>query len=63
MATTAASTREKLLHARDAASRLAQFSTDQKNGILLAMSTAIEANVESILRTNEHDVKASSDHA
>src|SRR5580704_2583936 len=59
MATTVASTREKLLHARDAASRLAQFSTDQKNGILLAMATAIEANVESILRTNEHDVKAS----
>jgi glutamate-5-semialdehyde dehydrogenase len=59
MATTVASTREKLLHARDAASRLAQFSTDQKNGILLAMSTAIEANVESILRTNEQDVKAS----
>ena len=45
--------------ARAAASRLAQFSTDQKNGILLAMATAIEANGESILRSNDQDVKAS----
>jgi glutamate-5-semialdehyde dehydrogenase len=59
MATTVTSTREKLLRSRDATSRLVQLSTEQKNGILLAMSAAIEANVESVLRANEHDVKIS----
>ncbi len=57
--TTSASTRDKLLRARDAAVRLAQLSTAQKNGILLAMAEAIEANAENILAANREDLELS----
>ena len=52
-------TREKLLRARKAAAELAQFSTVQKNSILLAIADAIEANAESILRANQKDLDLS----
>ncbi len=57
--TTPASTRDKLQRARDAAARLAQLSTAQKNGILLAMAEAIEGNTESILAANREDLELS----
>lgn len=56
---TALTTREKLLRARGAAAELAQFSTAQKNSILLAIASAIEANTEKILRANEKDLELS----
>lgn len=56
---TALTTREKLLRARHAAAELAQFSTEQKNSILLAIAGAIEANAEKILRANEKDLELS----
>ena len=52
-------TREKLLRARQASAELAQFSTAQKNAILLAIAAAIESNAESILRANEKDLDLS----
>jgi len=52
-------TREKLLCARKAAAELAQFSTDQKNSLLLAIADAIEANAASILQANEKDLQLS----
>ena len=52
-------TREKLLRARKAAAELAQFSTDQKNSLLLAIADAIEANAASILQANEKDLQLS----
>ncbi|HUK24061.1 MAG TPA: glutamate-5-semialdehyde dehydrogenase [Terriglobales bacterium] len=62
MATTVAagaSTREKLLRARDAAPRLAQLSTEQKNALLLAMAGAIEAAAPNILAANQSDLENS----
>jgi glutamate-5-semialdehyde dehydrogenase len=58
--TTAASTQEKLLHARAASAKLALLSTDEKNALLLAIADAIEANEESILTANREDVESSS---
>jgi glutamate-5-semialdehyde dehydrogenase len=58
--TTAASTHEKLLHARAASAKLALLSTDEKNALLLAIADAIEANEESILTANREDVENSS---
>jgi glutamate-5-semialdehyde dehydrogenase len=58
-ATTVLSTRDSLLRAREAASLLAQFSTAEKNALLLAMAEAIEANVESILAANFADLESS----
>jgi glutamate-5-semialdehyde dehydrogenase len=55
--TTAASTQEKLLHARAASAKLALLSTDEKNALLLAIADAIEANEESILTANREDVE------
>ncbi|HEY1799690.1 MAG TPA: glutamate-5-semialdehyde dehydrogenase [Terriglobales bacterium] len=52
-------TREKLLRARKAAAELAQFSTEQKNSLLLAIASAIEANAASILQANEKDLELS----
>jgi len=52
-------TREKLLRARKAAAELAQFSTEQKNALLLAIANAIEANAASILQANEKDLELS----
>jgi glutamate-5-semialdehyde dehydrogenase len=54
-----ASTREKLLRAREAAPRLAQLSTPQKNAVLLAMARAIEAEADSILEANRADLATS----
>ncbi len=62
MATTianSASTQEKLLRARDAAAKLALFSTDEKNALLLAIADAIEAQIETILAANREDVESS----
>jgi glutamate-5-semialdehyde dehydrogenase len=57
--TTAASTQEKLLRARAASARLAQFSTAEKNALLLAIADAVEASEPSILRANCEDVESS----
>jgi glutamate-5-semialdehyde dehydrogenase len=62
MATTIAnpvSTQEKLLRAREAAAKLALLSTDEKNGLLLAIADAIEAQTQAILAANEEDVEGS----
>jgi glutamate-5-semialdehyde dehydrogenase len=58
-ATSSISTRDKLLRARAATSRMAQLSTEQKNNLLLAMAAAIEANVETILDANRADLVSS----
>jgi glutamate-5-semialdehyde dehydrogenase len=57
--TTAASTQEKLLHARAATAKLALLSTEEKNGLLLAIADALEANEKSILTANREDVENS----
>src|SRR5882672_3495829 len=54
-----ASTHEKLLRAREAAAKLALLSTDEKNGLLLAIADAIEAQAESILAANRGDMESS----
>jgi len=62
MATTisiASTTREKLERARAASGRLAQFSTEQKNALLLQMADAIEAQETNILAANQDDVERS----
>jgi glutamate-5-semialdehyde dehydrogenase len=53
------STREKLLRAREASTRLAKLSTVQKNAILLVMADAITANSKRILTANQADVESS----
>jgi glutamate-5-semialdehyde dehydrogenase len=55
----ATSTQEKLLRAREASNRLAQLSTAQKDGILLAMAAAIETQAAEILAANRADVESS----
>jgi glutamate-5-semialdehyde dehydrogenase len=55
----AASTQEKLLRAREAASKLALLSTNEKNALLLAVADAIEAQTESILAANCEDMESS----
>jgi glutamate-5-semialdehyde dehydrogenase len=57
--TTAASTQEKLLRARAASAKLALLSTEEKNGLLLAIADALEANEKSILTANREDVESS----
>jgi glutamate-5-semialdehyde dehydrogenase len=52
-----ASTREKLLRARAASARLARLSTDEKNGLLLAIAESIEAGQNKILSANLQDVE------
>jgi len=62
MATTVAlgsTTREKLERARAASARLAQFSTEEKNSLLLKMADAIEENDAKILAANAEDVERS----
>jgi glutamate-5-semialdehyde dehydrogenase len=62
MATVAAiglSTREKLERARAASAKLAQFSTEEKDRLLLLMADAIEARAGEILRANEQDIAES----
>jgi glutamate-5-semialdehyde dehydrogenase len=56
--TSASSTRGKLLRARQAASRLAQLSTAQKNTILSMMADALVANEKSILEANREDLES-----
>lgn len=52
----AASTKNKLVRARAAASRLALLSTEEKNRLLLAMAAAIEDGKERILAANREDL-------
>ncbi|MDQ1390755.1 MAG: glutamate-5-semialdehyde dehydrogenase [Acidobacteriaceae bacterium] len=62
MATTTAnpiSTQERLLRAREASAKLALFSTDEKNHLLLAIADAIEKQSEIILAANHEDVERS----
>ncbi|MGO8796659.1 MAG: glutamate-5-semialdehyde dehydrogenase [Candidatus Sulfotelmatobacter sp.] len=59
MATTvmnSAPTQEKLLRAREAATKLALLSTGEKNALLLSIANAIESNAETILAANQEDV-------
>jgi len=53
------STQEKLLRAREASAKLAQLSTEQKNGLLLAIADAIEAHEKDILAANQADIENS----
>ena len=57
--TTVLTTQEKLLRAREAATKLAQLSTDAKNALLFAMADAVEANRDGILAANRDDVESS----
>jgi glutamate-5-semialdehyde dehydrogenase len=57
--TTASSTQEKLLRAREATAKLALLSTEEKNALLLAIADAIESNAQSILAANEQDLESS----
>jgi glutamate-5-semialdehyde dehydrogenase len=52
-------TRDKLQRAKTASARLAQFSTLEKNAILLAMADAIESNSDAILTANRKDMESS----
>ena len=57
--TASGSTQEKLLRARAASAKLAQFSTEQKNAILLAIAGSIEAHEKEILSSNREDIERS----
>jgi glutamate-5-semialdehyde dehydrogenase len=62
MATTVASTastQEKLLRARAASAKLAQWSTEQKNALLLAIADGVEGHEKDILAANRADVENS----
>jgi glutamate-5-semialdehyde dehydrogenase len=52
-------TGEKLERARAAAPLVGELSTEQKNGLLLAMASAIDSEAASILAANQIDVKES----
>jgi glutamate-5-semialdehyde dehydrogenase len=54
-----ASTQEKLVRAREASTKLALLSTDEKNALLLAIADAIESQAETILSANQDDVESS----
>jgi glutamate-5-semialdehyde dehydrogenase len=54
----ALSTRERLQRARDAAPRVAELSSAQKDDLLRRMAEAIEAEAPSILAANKKDVEA-----
>lgn len=58
-APTTASTQEKLRRARAASARLARFSTEEKNTVLLAIAAAIEAHETDILAANQQDIESS----
>jgi glutamate-5-semialdehyde dehydrogenase len=53
----ALTTREKLARAKAAASRLAQLSTEERNGLLRGMADVIEAQKEKILAANRKDLE------
>lgn len=57
--TTAASTQEKLQRARAASAKLALLSTEEKNALLEAIASAIEANDKGILAANRGDLESS----
>jgi glutamate-5-semialdehyde dehydrogenase len=52
----AATTQQKLLRARAAATILAQRSTEEKNALLLAIADSLEAQEKSILAANGEDI-------
>ncbi len=56
---TPAATRDKLLRAREAAARLAQLTTAEKNALLLAIADAIAANSANIIEANHEDLTSS----
>jgi glutamate-5-semialdehyde dehydrogenase len=56
---TAFSTQQKLMRAREAAARLAQLSTEEKNSLLRAIADAVEANSKNILAANAEDLATS----
>jgi len=53
------STREKLERAHTASALLAQFSTSQKNTLLLKIADALEKHAGKILRANDQDIRHS----
>ncbi len=53
------STQEKLSRAREAATKLALLSTNEKNAILLAIADAIENQTQAILAANREDLEKS----
>jgi glutamate-5-semialdehyde dehydrogenase len=53
----ATSTQVKLLRASGASAKLALLSTDEKNSLLMAIASAIEAQAQSILAANRQDVE------
>src|SRR5882757_8346691 len=53
------STRDKLVGASEAAPRLAQLTTVEKNNLLLAIANAITANAADIMAANQKDLEAS----
>jgi glutamate-5-semialdehyde dehydrogenase len=53
------STREKLERAQAASPRVAELSTEQKNGLLLTMADAIERHAAEILAANQKDLNGS----
>src|ERR1700693_2027567 len=53
------STKEKLQRARQASTKLALFSTEEKNTLLLAIADAIQAQSQSILAANREDMETS----
>src|SRR5260370_38725175 len=57
--TSPASKQEKLLRAREAATKLALLSTEEKNALLLAIADAIESEAASILAANRDDMESS----
>jgi len=53
------STKEKLLRARETATKLALLSTEKKNALLLAIAEGIENQEQAILAANREDVESS----
>jgi glutamate-5-semialdehyde dehydrogenase len=56
---TPSSTRDKLLRAQSAAARMAQFTTAERNAILMAIADAVAANAQSITEANQADLDES----
>jgi len=56
---TPSSTRDKLLRAQSAATRMAQLTTADKNALLVAMADAIAANTACITEANQADLDSS----
>ena len=56
---TPCSTRDRLLRAQSAATRMAQLTTADKNALLLAMADAIAANAANITEANQADLDSS----